>query len=102
MEVELDNLLAKVKEIEELLRFPSVAGHVEKANALAISIARQAPPHGGIANQAMKLMSAVNTLRQPAQSRSADTAGFTKELRQLQLALQEAKQGAREAEPPNS
>jgi hypothetical protein len=40
---EVDDLLAKLKEAEELLQFPAVAGHVERASRLFLRIARCAP-----------------------------------------------------------
>jgi hypothetical protein len=52
-------LLAHLTELESLLRLPLIAPHVEKANALAVTIARQAR-HGRVANLAMQLVSAVH------------------------------------------
>jgi hypothetical protein len=40
---EVDDLLAKLKEAEELLQFPAVSGHVERASRLFLRIARCAP-----------------------------------------------------------
>jgi hypothetical protein len=40
---DVDDLLAKLKEAEELLQFPAVAGHVERASQLFLRIARCAP-----------------------------------------------------------
>jgi hypothetical protein len=47
----IQELFSSLKEMEELLRFPSVGSHVDRANALAMGIARSAPS-GRIANLA--------------------------------------------------
>lgn len=51
--------LETLAEIERLLRPPLVREQVERANRLAVSIARDAP-HGRVANLAMQLMSVVH------------------------------------------
>lgn len=48
----------QVAELELLLRPPLLNSQVEKANALAVAIAREAP-HGRVANLAMRLMTTV-------------------------------------------
>ena len=58
----MPRLRAQLREMEQLLRPPLIASQVERANSIAISIARHAP-HGHIANQAMRLMSAVTDAR---------------------------------------
>jgi hypothetical protein len=50
-------------EIEKLLRPPLVAGQVDRANSLAVSLARNAP-HGRVANRAMQLISAAYQARE--------------------------------------
>ena len=40
---ENEALLAKLKEAAELLQFPAVKGHVERASSLLLAIARKAP-----------------------------------------------------------
>ena len=54
--------LALFGEIERLLRPPLIDTQVDRANALAVSIARSAP-HGRIANLAMQLISAAYDVR---------------------------------------
>lgn len=58
----MSRLRAQLREMEELLRPPLIASQVERANSIAITIARHAP-HGHIANQAMRLMSIVTDAR---------------------------------------
>jgi len=88
----VDDLLVWLKEIEELLQFPSVDGHVDRAGALALSIARAAPG-GGIANLAMKVITEANALRRsPLPLRPSD-GRLRKELRRLRLALEQARAG---------
>ena len=55
-------LRARVAEIEALLVFPLLPSQADRANSLAISIAREAP-HGRISNLAMHLVSAVHDAR---------------------------------------
>lgn len=66
-------LLAKVDEIEQLVRPPLLPSQMDRVNALAISIARSAP-EGGIANLAVRLLSAVHDARIAGES--ADTRGI--------------------------
>lgn len=86
---ELDELLGQVKEIDELLRFPSVSNHIARANALALSIARNAPT-GVIANLAMQVLSESNALRPPALPLRADDGRLRALLRRLRAALEYA------------
>ena len=89
----LDELLARLKEMEELLQFPGVAGHVVRATQLATSIAREAP-HGRIANLAMRVISEAHALRDAALPLKPDRTGLNTVLWRLRLALQEARSGA--------
>ena len=84
--VDRNDLLSRVKEIEELLHFPGVAGHADRAKALAISIARSGQV-GGIADFAMQLVSAVDQFTH----NGGDDGEINESLRRLRLALQEAK-----------
>ena len=56
--IEKPQTLARLAELESLLRLPLIPTYVEKARALATLIARQAD-HGRIANCAMQLVSAL-------------------------------------------
>jgi|SRR5688500_11106342 hypothetical protein len=88
----LDELLARLKEMEELLQFPSVSGHVVRASKLALSIARDAPP-GRIANLAMRVISEAQAMRQGALPLKPDRTNLNTALWRLRLALQELKSG---------
>jgi hypothetical protein len=66
---DFDDLLSRVKEIDELLQFPSLSGHIERANRLAVSIARSAP--GPLPNLAMLVSNAANDIRQKTNDREA-------------------------------
>jgi hypothetical protein len=81
-------LLAWVKELEELLQFPTVEGHVEASTRLATAIARSTDD-GAIANLAMKVLSEVNALRNTALPLKPDRAGLNKVLWHLRLAVEE-------------
>jgi hypothetical protein len=83
---DLEAFLASLKEIEELLQFPGAAGHIDKANVLAMRIARTAG-EGPIANLAMKAISEANKLR----AASADRRELNHVLWHLRIAVQEAK-----------
>ena len=87
---DIDGLLRNLKEIEELMTFPSVAGHVERACELATSIARGAP-HGSIADLAMKVISEVHALRATALPLKPSNGRLNAALWRLRLALQWAK-----------
>ena len=88
-----DDLLSKLKEMEQLLTFPSVPGHLDRANELALAIAR-ATRFGEIANLAMKVISEANALRGTALPLKAATGRLNAALWRLRLALQEAKSRA--------
>jgi hypothetical protein len=66
---DFDDLLSRVKEIDELLQFPSLSGHIERANRLAVSIARSAP--SPIPNLAMLVSNTANDIRQNPKDREA-------------------------------
>ena len=59
-----DELLARLKEAEQLLQCPSVEGHVNQAQALLLGIARKAP-NGVIANASMNAITLAGLLRGP-------------------------------------
>jgi hypothetical protein len=85
---DLNRLLACVKEMEELLQFPTVRGHLEKATKLALLIARNAPK-GRIANLAMRVISEANALRSGSLPLKADRTKLNQALWHLRLAIQE-------------
>jgi hypothetical protein len=85
----INELLAQLKEAEELLRFPSVAGHVDRGIELLMSIARAAPS-GGITNLAMQAISEACALRPSALPLTADYGKLNKILWRLRVALQQA------------
>jgi len=91
---EMTELLAQLKEAEELLRFPSVAGHVDRGTELLMSIARSAPG-GGVANLAMQAISEANALRPSALPLAADYGKLNTILWRLRLALQQASSDAK-------
>lgn len=68
-----EELLAKVAEIERLVRPPLLPSQVERVSTLAISIARSAP-QGGIATHAVRLLGALYDAR--AAGENADTRGI--------------------------
>jgi hypothetical protein len=84
----VEEMMFRLDELEQLLQLPKVDGHAEKADGLAMYIARSAPS-GHIANLAMQMMSAATELRE----------GYTGEMRHafdttltsLRLALHQAK-----------
>ena len=82
-------LLSSLREIEALLQFPGVPGHIDKANVLAMRIARTAGA-GPISNLAMRVISESVKLR----GASGDRTGLNHALWHLRIALQEAKSGA--------
>ena len=68
-----EELLAKVAEIERLVRPPLLPSQVDRVSTLAISIARSAP-QGGIATHAVRLLGALYDAR--AAGENADTRGI--------------------------
>jgi hypothetical protein len=77
--------VAGLAEIEALLRPPLVPAQIERANRIAVSIARDAP-HGRVANLAMQLVSAMHEARADA---SDDPARVRLALARLRAALEE-------------
>jgi hypothetical protein len=77
--------LARMTQIEQLLRPPLVADQVAQANRLAVALARGAPD-GQIANLAMQLVSAVHDARA---EEPQDAAWLRLALARLRAALEE-------------
>ena len=90
---DIDRLLSRLKELEELLTFPSVPGHMEKASELALSLARNAP-NGNIANLAMKLLSEI-TIRRRGGGITTGEADVGNLMTHLRTALLDARLGKR-------
>jgi hypothetical protein len=90
--IDFDDLLSRVKEIEELLQFPSLSGHIERANALAVSVARRAP--SPIPHLAMLVADAVNEIRLNPQDREAQSR-FRAAIAQLREAIEVKRSQAR-------
>jgi hypothetical protein len=86
--LELDDLFAILREIEDAARSPANITNMARANVLALSMAKNAPT-GGIANIAMQLVTVTNELRRSAQPPRFDDAALNKALSRLRLALQE-------------
>jgi hypothetical protein len=84
-------LAEQVAELESLLRLPLIEPHVQKANGLAVAIARRAR-QGRVANLAMQLLSAVHETR--AQSEP--------EMRKVNLALARLRSALEESAPDPS
>ena len=88
MKREVIELFSRVKQLEDLVRFPSVIGHFASAKSLAMSIARQAPTDA-IANLAMQLIAEVNALKESELSLSTSNVHLNKTLWKLHLALEQ-------------
>lgn len=88
----VDEMLAGLTEVEQLLRFPTVEGHIDRAIALALSIARSAQD-GGIANLAMQLMSEVHSVRRVSLPLVASDTRLTELLERLRAALRRQEGG---------
>lgn len=86
----MDQMLAWLKELEELLQFPTVAGHVERAERLATLIARGSG-EGRIANLAMQVVSEMSALRNTPLALRPDRARLNQVLWHLRFALAQAK-----------
>ena len=84
---DFDVLLSRLKEIEGLLQTPTLAGHIERVNQLAVSIARSAP--GPIPNLAMLLASAANGLKKLPSEYAQHSV--QESISRLQSAIEEAK-----------
>ena len=87
----LSDMLAQVKEIENLVRFADVPGNVNKASTLALSIARNAPDT--IAGRALQLLDAVNAWERSGKPRAEDIQ-LSKALWRLRVALRMRKEAA--------
>ncbi len=87
---EVDDLFSRVKQIEDLVRVPSLIGHFASAESLAVSIARQAPTDG-VANLAMQLITEVNALKESERPLGTSNVHLSKILWKLRLALEQAK-----------
>jgi hypothetical protein len=87
---DIDALLSDLKEMEELLQFPGVAGHMQKSLQLAMGIARRAP-RGDISNLAMRVISEALALRSVPLPLKPDRGTLNKALWRLRIALQEVK-----------
>ena len=97
----MDKLLTYLKEMEELLQFPGVPGHLEAASKLATAIAR-ATSDGRIANLAMKAISEAHALRASALPLKPDRSSLNATLWRLRLALEQARQESARAGRRNS
>lgn len=85
--VDVQDLLSRVREMEELLRFPSVPGHLQRAERLAMSIAR-ATREGPVSHLAMQVISEANALRPGSLPLRADESRLRSLLEALREALQ--------------
>jgi hypothetical protein len=79
-------LLAKLKEATELLQFPAVKGHVERASTLLLAIARRAPSIA-VRDAAMKTISLAGAAKS-ASPLSNDRANLDRLLAQIRRGLQ--------------
>jgi hypothetical protein len=86
---DLQDLLSRLKEMDELLQFPGVAGHIERATALGISIARSAG-NGSVANIAMQVVSEASAVRASPLPLKMDYAKLNELLARLRLLLEQA------------
>jgi hypothetical protein len=86
---DIDGPLSRLKELEKLLNFPSVGGHIEEASKLALSLARNAP-NGKVANLAMKLLSEITIRRRRGMNPETDIVELGTVVRLLRAALLEA------------
>jgi len=86
---EADELFSRVKQIEDLIRVPSVIGHFASAKSLAMSIARQAP-NDGVATLAMQLATEVDALKESELPLTTGNVHLNKTLWKLRLALEES------------
>ncbi len=84
----MDTLRAKLQEAEELLRFPTIAGHVEKASKLLIAIARNAPSTA-VRNAAMNAVTLAGHLGAPPPV-AADAANLERLLGEIRRGLDES------------
>ena len=85
-----DDLLYRLKQMEELLRFLAVGDNLANAHTMALSIARDAPTPG-IADLGSKVIAAVNGMKRNKEAGRGGDVGLQKALWRLRLALQEGK-----------
>ena len=85
-----EELLAKVAEIERLVRPPLLPSQVDRAGTLAISIARSAP-EGGMATHAVRLLGALYDARTAGES--ADTQAIALIVARMRDAIPDKEQG---------
>lgn len=90
----MERRLSDLKELEELLTFPGVSGHIEQASRLALSLARNAP-NENVANLAMKLLDEISARRQRRMTSATRETDLLHLARQLRTALLDARQGNR-------
>lgn len=86
--------LAELDELEQLLQFPRVPGHIARANDIALAIARRAP-RGHIAALAMRVLSEAHALRETPLGLKPDPARLHGVLRELRSALEQQESAAR-------
>ena len=91
-QADIDDLLSRLKEMEELLHFPTVEGHLKRAETLALSIARTGP-NAAVRDLAMKVISEANALRRTELPLKANDRTLSKLLGDLRLSLDEARRG---------
>ncbi len=91
MKRKADELSSRVRQIEDLIRVPSVIGHFASAKSLAMSIARQAPTDE-VANLAKQLATEVDALKESELPLGAGNLHLDKTLWKLRLALEQAKE----------
>ena len=88
-EHDIESLLSRLTEIEELLRFPAVDGHTSRAEKVALFIARRAP--GGRASHlAMQVVSEAAVLRRGTASSTRDPTKVRALLQKLRTVLRDA------------
>jgi hypothetical protein len=91
----LEEALLRIREAQELLRFPGVSGHVDKATKLMTYIARTAPS-GGIANIAMQVISEAEALHPRSDlPLKPDDGKLNSLLSRLRDSIEEARQDAK-------
>jgi len=84
---DVDDLLSRLKETQELLQFPGVDGHFERAERLLVSIARHAPSPA-VAQAAMNAITLASLRRDPVPV-NADANNVDRVLSHLRAALEE-------------
>ena len=90
MAFEVDELLLRVAEIEDLVRFPSVIGHFASAKSLAMLIASHAATEG-VANLATQLANEFDALGETEPPLSTSNIRLNKLVWKLRRALEQAR-----------